>query len=153
MIAISLHVPWAFAMATLMENGLPVKSIETRDWSITYRGPMAIHAAKKPFITRNAEPVFLYWVRKFHLLSGITYGTGLGCVVCIVHIIDCVKVQDIRDQLVMPELIFGNYDNKDGQRYAWVTDPKKLKILKTPAPATGHQKFWNWKPPSNLEFK
>ncbi len=39
--ALSLHQPWA----SLIAHG--VKTIETRDWSTTYRGPIAIHAAKK----------------------------------------------------------------------------------------------------------
>lgn len=159
MIAITLHEPWASAMATLMENGLPVKSIETREWELEYRGPIAIHAGKKKFDTRTAEPNFLYWARKFKLLNGLEY--RLGCVLCIVEVIDCVRVQDIRDRLGVPEIFFGGYENSFDkqtgkqitQRYAWVTDPKKLQVLKTPVPATGHQKLWYWKPPEDLEFK
>lgn len=40
--AITLHQPWA----TLISLG--VKSIETRSWSTSYRGPLAIHAAARP---------------------------------------------------------------------------------------------------------
>lgn len=157
MIAITLHDPWASAMATLMENGLPIKSVETRDWPLDYRGPMAIHAGKKKFDTRTADPNFLFWVRKLKLLNGIEYRAGH--VLCIVWIVDCVRVQDIRDILGIPEIFFGNYENRFEkgiqveQRYAWVTDPAKLQILKTPVPAIGHQKFWHWKPPEGLEFK
>jgi hypothetical protein len=39
--AISLWQPWA----TLVAIG--AKTIETRGWSTSYRGPIAIHAAKK----------------------------------------------------------------------------------------------------------
>jgi hypothetical protein len=39
--AITLWQPWASLVA------LGVKSIETRSWSTSYRGPLAIHAAKK----------------------------------------------------------------------------------------------------------
>ncbi len=39
--AISLHQPWASLVAT------GVKTIETRSWSTKYRGPLAIHAAKR----------------------------------------------------------------------------------------------------------
>lgn len=38
--AISLWQPWASAIA------LGSKRIETRSWSTSYRGPLAIHAAK-----------------------------------------------------------------------------------------------------------
>lgn len=39
--ALTLHQPWASLIA------LGVKSIETRSWSTSYRGPLAIHAGKK----------------------------------------------------------------------------------------------------------
>lgn len=39
--AISLWKPWASALA------LGAKRIETRSWATTYRGPLAIHAAKR----------------------------------------------------------------------------------------------------------
>lgn len=40
---ISLHQPWASLIA------LGAKRIETRSWDTSYRGPLAIHAAKKRF--------------------------------------------------------------------------------------------------------
>lgn len=138
-------------MATLADDGLPIKSVETRDWEVTYRGPMAIHSAKKVFRPKDYDPTFVFWVRQLKLLNGCEY--RLGCVLCIVHVLDCVKVQDIRDSLSQRELTFGNYDNSEGQRYAIVTDPAKLRILKSPIPARGYQKFWDWKVPEGLEFK
>ncbi len=39
--ALTLHQPWASLIA------LGVKSIETRSWSTSYRGPLAIHAGKE----------------------------------------------------------------------------------------------------------
>ena len=39
--AISLWQPWATAIA------VGVKQIETRHWKTDYRGPIAIHAAKR----------------------------------------------------------------------------------------------------------
>lgn len=39
--AISLWQPWASAVA------VGIKGMETRGWSTNYRGPLAIHAAKK----------------------------------------------------------------------------------------------------------
>jgi len=39
---LTLHQPWASLIA------LGVKTIETRSWSTQYRGPLAIHAAKRP---------------------------------------------------------------------------------------------------------
>jgi len=40
--AITLWQPWASLVA------LGVKTIETRSWATSYRGPIAIHAAKRP---------------------------------------------------------------------------------------------------------
>jgi hypothetical protein len=40
--ALTLWQPWASLVA------LGVKSIETRSWSTSYRGPLAIHASKRP---------------------------------------------------------------------------------------------------------
>lgn len=39
--AITLHQPWASLV------GLGIKTIETRSWCTKYRGPLAIHAAKR----------------------------------------------------------------------------------------------------------
>ena len=39
--AISLHQPWASAVA------IGIKTHETRSWRTNYLGPLAIHAAKK----------------------------------------------------------------------------------------------------------
>lgn len=38
--ALTLHQPWATLVA------LGVKSIETRSWTTSHRGPIAIHAAR-----------------------------------------------------------------------------------------------------------
>jgi hypothetical protein len=38
--AITLHQPWATLVA------IEQKKIETRSWPTSYRGPLAIHAAK-----------------------------------------------------------------------------------------------------------
>ncbi len=47
--ALTLHQPWASLIA------LGVKTIETRSWSTSYRGPLAIHAGKS--VKRNYFPV------------------------------------------------------------------------------------------------
>jgi hypothetical protein len=39
--ALTLHQPWATAIAE------GIKTIETRSWSTSYRGPLAIHAGKR----------------------------------------------------------------------------------------------------------
>ncbi len=148
-------------MATIMDNGLPIKSIETRNRPIEHRGPMAIHSALKKFVPAKTDPVFLYHVRKLGLLNYPRWPEEpfeYGKVLCIPWIVDCLKVDDVRDKISPIELMFGNYVNEDAngkfeQRYAWITDPSKLRILKTPVHEKGHQYFWDWKMPEGLEFK
>lgn len=45
--ALSLRQPWASLVA------LGVKTVETRSWSTSYRGPLAIHAATRHFDIRD----------------------------------------------------------------------------------------------------
>jgi hypothetical protein len=160
-ICISLHEPYAAAMATLMEEGRPIKANETRHWPIEYRGPLAIHAAKLPFNIGKADPTFAYWCRTLTTRYGLMNDMRFGEIVCIVWIVDCKKVDDIIDTLSPTELMFGNYknryDDKTGalieQRYAWITDPDRLKRLYSPVAVKGFQKFWDWKVPEGLRFK
>lgn len=49
--ALTLWQPWASLVA------LGVKTIETRSWSTSYRGPLAIHAAKKRPIEVSCQDV------------------------------------------------------------------------------------------------
>ena len=45
--AISLWQPWASLCVLPGPNGRAVKTIETRSWPTKYRGPLAVHAAKR----------------------------------------------------------------------------------------------------------
>ena len=53
--ALTLHQPWA----TLVAVG--AKTIETRGWSSAYRGPLVIHAAKKPLREKLVLGDFEAW--------------------------------------------------------------------------------------------
>lgn len=66
--ALSLTQPWA----TLVAIG--AKRLETRSWSTTYRGPLAIHAAKR--FPRNCQELVLH--EPFaSALDGIPLPTGV----------------------------------------------------------------------------
>jgi hypothetical protein len=86
--AITLHEPWASAMA----DGL--KSIETRGWGTDYRGPVAIHAGKKLVDWFEAPRVAMqhYKPREF----------PYGCVVAIGELVDCQKMTPIFLATVSP---------------------------------------------------
>ncbi len=141
--ALTLTQPWA----TLVAIG--AKRIETRSWSTSYRGPLAIHAAKG----------FPKWAREFTAESlcyeavraGISRFPGypLGCVLATCRLVNCVptevldpgdtvfsvSLQKISDQ----EIQFGDFSPG---RWGWVLED--VKQLLEPIPAKGTLGLWEW---------
>lgn len=72
--AISLWQPWA----TLVTVGR--KQIETRSWATGYRGPLLIHAAKRPMD---------YIGRALLAACGLHDDVPLGALLCCVDLLDC----------------------------------------------------------------
>ena len=131
--AITLWQPWASAMAAEMKRN------ETRSWRTDYRGPLLIHAAaRRP--TECDLWVLEHPAVKLRLaLDNIDPKKfPLGAAVCIVKLVDCVRVETIRDTLSPMELALGNYNNG---RYAWITE--FLHYIDKPIPMKGAQGFWN----------
>jgi activating signal cointegrator 1 len=127
--AISLHQPWATAIA------FGFKTIETRSWSTKYRGPIAIHAAlcwkayQREFYRSVCEK--LPWVGR--ALSGHVY---LGHVVATANLAHCIAT----DQIKSVSLLDGLFGNFEPGRFAWVlTD---IELLDPPVRALGHQGFF-----------
>jgi hypothetical protein len=53
---VTLWNPYAFAMvACARDTGEPLKTVETRSWPTSYRGPIAIHAAQEKSSVRAAH--------------------------------------------------------------------------------------------------
>lgn len=157
--AITLTQPWA----TLVAIG--AKRIETRSWSTTYRGPLAIHAAaglgpvggakglgeiceREPFYGTLARHGFRY---------GARISTGklpLGAVVATCTLVDVVPTNlwrpvthgnqtwQVPPGNMSQEYSFGDYTPG---RYAWLlTD---VKPLREPIPAKGALSLWEWEAP------
>lgn len=116
---LSLWEPWA----TLMAIG--AKRIETRSWSTSYRGWLAIHASKgglgKIELAHTLEePEFAV------ALNGIALSPG--CIVAVARLEDCLPTspkgclscvfEDYPDLDNPQEREFGNYDEG---RWGWVT--------------------------------
>ena len=120
---ISLWQPWAEAM----RRGL--KRNETRSWPTNYRGWLAIHAAKrKP----DAVPA--------------SFGTvAFGAVVCIVRLVNCVRVEEIVNGLSEQEESWGDYSRG---RWAWQTE--SLFPLSEPISLLGHQGLFDWELPEEI---
>lgn len=126
--AISLWQPWA----TLMAIG--AKKIETRSWPTTYRGLVAIHAAKK-------------WNRELRTAAFETapfneYAAELprGCLVAVGNLSKCLST-DEHPHLIPArdshEYAFGDYGPG---RYMWVFD--HVWQLPCAIYVRGQQGFW-----------
>jgi activating signal cointegrator 1 len=152
--ALTLTQPWA----TLVAIG--AKRIETRSWSTSYRGPLAIHAAKGAskigwphinHICRHTEPFKSILNLDRHPAEALP----LGAIVAVCELIDCWPIVDdgeyqtVVDDGVLsfyhwhkvdePELSFGNYSPG---RYAWLL--ADIHALPEPIPAKGALSLWEW---------
>lgn len=136
--AISLWQPWA----TLIAIG--AKRFETRSWGTSYRGPLAIHAAKRPARRDECNPAI--GVDLFDAgyvgLNNLPY----GCVVCVVDLVNCTPTEEVeREEWFEPhserELAFGDFTPG---RYAWQLE--NVRYLENLA-AHGFQGLWEWDAP------
>ena len=132
---LSLWQPWA----TLMEMG--AKTIETRSWYTSYRGPLAILAARKwgwdfHGLCRT-EPYARILRTRFDLPPGrggrCPRPLPLGAIVCVVDLVDCVRIGPANTP-AGDEYEFGDYTPG---RFAWKT--KSLRPLKAPIAWSGAQ--------------
>lgn len=122
--ALSLWQPWATAIA------LGNKRIETRHWSTSYRGPLAIHAAK-------------HWDREQREFASIEHALGrlpkripFGAIVATCELV-AVRGTDelIHAQRVGPiERIYGNYETG---RFGWLL--VNINAFDEPIPFKGAQ--------------
>jgi len=135
--ALSLWQPWASLIAW------GAKQYETRDWTTSYRGLLAIHAAKRkptyndtvhmkdqfyPVMQQNMRPDFC-------TLDNLP----LGVVLCIVKLKAIYRTEQCAPHLSERELAFGNYAPG---RAAW--ELEVVEVLDRPIPAKGSQGFWEW---------
>ena len=127
--ALTIRQPWA----TFIVTGL--KSYETRSWQTKYRGPLAIHAAKRPMdlvILDLLMEQYGYKLRREEALYSI------GAIIAIVELVEITPVEQIL--VTHLEGILGDYTPG---RFAWHLALKER--LKEPIPAQGKQGLWDWK--------
>lgn len=160
--ALTLHQPWA----TLVASG--VKTIETRSWQTSYRGPLAIHAGKRwPTVEESLLLESLGWPPIACLLALARKAPAIpyGAVVATCELIDCapsvregeapdfegrhVLVIHSDGTLVLDDPRGRTTDVSDQRpygeyaegRWAWVlADVRAIE----PAPAKGRQGLWEW---------
>lgn len=138
--AATLWDPWGTLVA------LEEKLYETRSWATNYRGPLAIHVARRwkidQFELLRCEP-FRSVLAKHGFSKRDDF--PLGCVVAVVNLTAVYRTEDMRASLGEQELAFGNYSNG---RYAW--ELTSVRRLPEPVPARGAQQLWWWDVPDRL---
>ncbi len=158
--ALSITQPWA----TLIAIGQ--KRVETRSWGTSYRGPIAIHAAKTfPGGARDLcvpGPGFarspLYDALRAAGIRGpirdrrrcSTGDLPLGAVLAIAELVDVRRItspEALGHVLGANEVAFGAWTPG---RYAWLL--AYVRPLAEPIPARGAQGLWRWAPPADLAF-
>lgn len=122
--AISLWQPWASAMA------LGLKHIETRHWETRYRGPIAIHAAKRWTLEERsfaADQAKLYGIP-------MLASPPLGSIVAVGFLERIITTPAAQSFISEMEEDWGNYAP---QRFAWMF--KDIQPLPEPIPYKGAQ--------------
>lgn len=155
--ALTLTQPWASLVA------IGAKRIETRSWSTSYRGPLAIHAAKglgpvggmRGLVDLVRQDVF--WNALISLRPSVFNVEGLakralpfGAIVAVCELVDClpIKIYSIGDSAINgasypiptePERSFGDYSVG---RFAWLL--ADIHTLPEPIPAKGALGLWEY---------
>lgn len=135
--AISLWQPYAQALA------LGVKRYETRSWGTTFRGQVAIHAARTTHQFRFPDVIEALRVLAKECpmaqLSTIQ-DLPLGAVVGVVQIMDCFRIGAVLPPDVTEvEKALGDW--RQG-RFAWKV--QSLLVCHPPIPYKGKQGMWEW---------
>lgn len=125
--ALSLTQPWASAII------LGVKKIETRSWSTSYRGTIAIHAAK----------TFPKWARDFALAEVAVrhlpaYKFPTGALIGLATLEDILATDTVVKAISDIERLYGDYSYG---RFGWLLS--NVKVLPEPIPCKGALGLWD----------
>lgn len=157
---ITLWQPWASLIACQS------KLIETRSWSTKYRGPLAIHAAKR---TMDMDAMALWWEYRDYIEPTEQAVVPYGMVVATCMLYDVIPSESVQNisptlsppwyRMSMSHLTLANGHFAVGARadqfalgdftagrFAWLLDD--VVALPEPIQAIGHQGLWNWEIPT-----
>lgn len=131
---ISLWQPWASLVA------IGAKTIETRHWATSYRGPLAIHAAlsTKGFDGHGSDAGAIAEVLREAGYNHVK-DSPRGAILCVVDLTDCLTTEEIvrSARANSYEQHFGNYEPN---RFGWILEnARRCK----PAPFKGKQGFFS----------
>jgi hypothetical protein len=120
-----------------------VKPDETRHWSTTHRGMVAIHASKT--VDTAGAPDAL-------CIAALGVGwhdkVPIGAIVGVGELFACSEASRMVAGLTQANLAAGNFTPG---RFAWRF--RNVRPLRTPIKALGRQGLWNWEPPADLESR
>lgn len=139
--AITVYQPYATLAVHRGKAGIPAKTYETRSWATSYRGPLAIHAAKRhPAIVLDTLPAYIAQAIRMELREMLLEDLPTGCIVGGGNLVACHYIDEaFLEQLHPEQRIYGDYSLG---RYAWELD--KMQELTYPIPIPGKQGLWNW---------
>lgn len=140
--AITIWQPYASLLA------VEEKKYETRSWATSYRGPIAIHAAKRPVRqimdalahgTADQRQAALLMERLCRRIGGVDH-LHTGEVVGMARMVRCNAIDEaFISKLTPQELALGDFTPG---RYAW--EFEEMVFLDHPLPATGKQGLWDY---------
>lgn len=171
--ALTLTQPWAALVAT------GAKRIETRSWSTSYRGALAIHAGKglgpvggrAGFVEFCTENERVYAALEDAGLVPFTWDQDAlmalprGAIVAVCTLVDCVPSEKIMQAFGAhgPMDSHGGHElwpltdqelafgNYAPGRFAWLLGD--IRMLVEPIPATGKLGLWNWEAPAVMTVR
>ena len=146
--AISLWQPHGLAIC------LGLKPWETRNWPTSYRGPLAIHAAKRVWSDKGLwHDMAVRTLRRklFPSVGDTETGASFcliapwviyGAVLCVVDVVDCVRTSSLRGRIPRDHEFWGDFSDGDtGKgRYAWKLE--NLRVLPKALNWRGQQGFF-----------
>lgn len=140
--AITIWQPWA----SLLVSGR--KQYETRSWATAYRGPIAIHAAKRP-VRRTIDALVadrgdgwttLDYFESLFMHPGELDQLSTGAIVGTAILTRCNLITEaFVAKLTTQERALGDFSLG---RYAW--EFQKMVPVDPPVPAKGMQGLWEW---------
>ena len=135
--ALSLWQPHATAIA------IGLKKYETRDWATHYHGPIAIHAAKRPWNDQGPWHAEARQRLDRYVAQHGTIAWPFGAVVCTAEIVDCVRTSILRGTIPADHQFWGDFSDGEtgGGRYAFRLE--NVKALPRPLPWRGAQGFFD----------
>ena len=125
---------------------LSLKPFETRGWSTDYRGPIAIHAAKKIFDHRHYPLDYYQEVAvRFKEAKFPLYALDYGKILCVVDLVDCVPTDRVRGRIGQYEFWGDFRDRGDDGKERFAFKLENLRVIpsyKRPS-VTGRQKWFD----------